>query len=87
MTKMMEQLYYSMIESIELDEEAKTKMQALATAKLAIYAELDQICDEKYRPLLEVLDTLEGEKEELHSRVLFEKTLETGMELGRLQIS
>ena len=87
MTKTMEQLYYHFIENIELDVEAKAKMQALAMAKLAIFSELDQVCDPKYRALLEVLDILEGEYEELRNRVLFENALETGMELGRLQVS
>ena len=87
MTKTMEQLYYSFIENIELDAEATAKMQALAAAKIAILSELDQVCDPKYRALLEVMDTLEGESEELRSRVLFENALETGMELGRLQVS
>lgn len=87
MTKSMEQLYYHFIGNIELNGEARAKMQALAAAKLAIFSELDQVCDPKYRALLEVLDILEGEYEELRNRVLFENALETGMELGRLQVS
>ena len=87
MSNALEQLYYHFTETIRLDPEATAKMQALAAARLAVMAELDQCCDEKYRVLLEVLDSLESENQELHSKALFAAALETGMALGRLQVS
>ena len=89
MSNAVEQLYFHFSESTCLDPETRAKLQALATARLAVTAELDQLCQEnkKCRALLEVLDTLAAECEDLHARALFSAALEAGMALGRLQVN
>ena len=87
MSNALDQLYYHFTESVSLDEEGIKKMKALATAKLAILEELNLRCDDDCRPLIEVLDSLDAQTAELHSRALFFAAFEAGMELGRLQIS
>ena len=87
MSDMLDQLYHHFTETVSLDEEGIQKMKALAVAKLAVLEELNQRCDDDCRPLIEVLDALEAQTSELHSRALFRYALETGMALGRLQVS
>ena len=87
MSDMLDQLYYHFTETVELNEEDTKKLKALAVAKLAVLEELNQRYDDDCRPLIEVLDALEAQTSELHSRALFRYALETGMALGRLQVN
>ena len=85
MSNALDQLYYHFTETVSLDEEGVKKLKALAAAKLAILEELNHRCDDDCRPLIEVLDTLDAQTSELHSRALFFAAFEAGMALGRLQ--
>lgn len=84
MTNDLEQLYLLVNEKISDDCAYREKVSALGAAKLALLEQMDALSDRKIAPLLDVYSLLDGERQVLHERALFEATLSLGMELGRL---
>lgn len=88
MTTTMEQLYDMVSQSTHVEREQMPKFQALAKAKLAVLEEIGGSSGGKdCIPLWDVLSSLEGQTEELHSQALFQAALRLGMELGRMSVS
>ena len=84
MTNTLEELYTLIDGQISISPSYREELCALAKAKLAILEELNQLAGENFTALLDVYTSLDGEREQMHRKKLFEAALELGMELGRM---
>lgn len=84
MTTTMENLYMMLSEQVNADPLYRKEWKFTKAASLAVLEELEGLCGENCRDLLDVVTLLDGQKQLAHEQALFRAALRLGMELGRM---